>query len=143
MEDNANRVALVTGANKGIGREVALQLGKLGMTVLLGVRDEGRGKEASRELIDEGVNAQSLRLDVTDQTSVDAAAGCVGETFNHLDILVNNAGITIGSSKASEVGAEAVRITYETNVFGVVAVTHAMLPLLRRSPSARVVNMSS
>lgn len=113
------------------------------MTVLLGARDEGRGEEAARELAGEGIDARSVRMDVTDQASVDAAATYVDETFGRLDVLVNNAGILIGPGEVGEAGANVVRETYETNVFGVVAVTPAMLPLLRRSPSARVVNVSS
>ena len=149
MEENANKVALVTGANKGIGREIARQLGKLGMSVLVGARDEGRGAQAAQELGDEGIDARFVHLDVTDQETVDAAARRIDQVFGRLDVLVNNAGIADGGgspeplSRASEYTAEQVREVYEVNVFGVVAVTHAMLPLLRRSPSARVVNMSS
>jgi len=149
MERNANRVALVTGANKGIGRETARQLGKMGMTVLIGARGAGRGKEAARELGDEGIDARFVHLDVTDQELVDAASRRIIERFGRLDILVNNAGIADGRgspeppSRASEYTADQVRDVYEVNVFGVVAVTHAMLPLLRLSPAARIVNMSS
>lgn len=143
MEGNANRVALITGANKGIGHETARQLGKKGMTVLLGARDEGRGEEAARGLVGEGIDAQSVCMDVTDQASVDAAATYVDETFGRLDVLVNNAGILNGPSEVSEAGADVMRESYEVNVFGVVAVTHAMLSLLRRSPAARVVNVTS
>ena len=149
MEEGTNRVALVTGANKGIGREVARQLGKLGMTVLVGARDGGRGGEAARELGAEGIDARFVRLDVTDQETVDAAARSIDEEFGRLDVLVNSAGIPAPGGiaatpwNASEYGADLVRGTYEVNVFGVVAVTHAMIPLLRRSPSARIVNVSS
>lgn len=149
MEEGINRVALVTGANRGIGHEIACQLGKLGMTVLVGARDEGRGQEAARELGGEGIDARFVHLDVTDQDAVDAAARRIDEGFGRLDVLVNSAGITASGGfaatpqRAGEYGADLVRGTYETNVFGVVAVTHAMLPLLRRSPSARVVNVSS
>ena len=149
MEEGTNRVALVTGANKGIGRETARQLGKLGMTVLVGARDEGRGEETARELGGEGIDARFVRLDVTDQDSVDAAARSIDEEFGRLDILVNNAGILTGGGwatmppRATEYTADIVRAVYEVNVLGAVAVTHSMLPLLRRSPSARIVNMSS
>lgn len=143
MEEGANRVALVTGANKGIGREIARQLGRMGITVLVGARNQNRGEEATRDLRDEGIDARFLHLDVTDQETVDAAARRVDREFGRLDVLVNNAAINIGPRKASEVGAGVVRDSYETNVVGVVAVTGAMLPLLRRSASARVVNLSS
>lgn len=149
MEENANKVALVTGANKGLGREVARQLGKMGMSVLVGARDEGRGEEAARELGEEGIDARFVHLDVTDQAMADAAARRIDEEFGRLDVLVNNAvftasgGIAATPTIASEYGAGQVRDAYEVNVFGVVAVTHAMLPLLRRSSSARIVNVTS
>ena len=149
MEEGMNRVALVTGANKGIGRQIARQLGKLGMMVLVGARDEGRGREAARELGGEGIDARFVRLDVTDQETVDAAARHIDEEFGRLDVLVNNAGIPAGGGwattplRATEYTADLVRAVYEVNVLGAVAVTHAMIPLLRRSSSARIVNMSS
>lgn len=143
MEEGANRVALVTGANKGIGREIARQLGRMGMMVFVGARNQNRGEDATRDLRDEGIDARFLHLDVTDRKVGDAAARRVDEEVGHLDVLVNNAAINIGSQRASEVGAEVVRDSYETNVFGAVAVTRAMLLLLRRSASARVVNLSS
>ncbi len=149
MEGNANKVALVTGANKGIGRETARQLGNMSMTVLISARDESRGAKAAQELGDEGIDARFVHLDVTDQELVDAAARRIGEEFGRLDVLVNNAGIADSGgsaeppARASEYTADQMRDVYEVNVFGVVAVTHAMLPLLRRSPSSRVVNMSS
>ena len=144
-----NRLALVTGANKGIGREIARHLGKLGMSVMVGARDEKRGDEAARELGGEGIDARFIHLDVTDQGLVDAAAQRIDEEFGRLDVLVNNAGITASGGwaeaprHASEYTADQVQGVYEVNVFGVVAVTHAMLPLLRRSPSARIVNLAS
>ena len=149
MGDSTDKVALVTGANKGIGREIARQLGGLGMTVLVGARDWGRGEDAARELRDEGTDARFVRLDVTDHGSMAAAARSIDEEFGRLDVLVNNAGIPAGGGwataplRATEYTADLVRAVYEVNVLGAVAVTHAMLPLLRRSPSARIVNMSS
>ena len=142
-ERSENMVALVTGANKGMGREISRQLGKQGMTVLIGARDEARGEQAAKELHDEGIDARFLHIDVTDDETVQAARDRIESEFGRLDVLVNNAGIAIGPQQPSEYGAEVVRQTYETNVIGVVAVTHAMLPLLRHSSTARVVNMSS
>ncbi len=133
-------IALVTGANKGIGYEIARQLGAAGATVLLGARDPGRGKAAAATLQD----AHPILLDVTDPASIDAAATWIEATHGRLDILVNNAGIAIDREyRPSTVPLDTLRATYETNVFGVVAVTNAMLPLLRRSPAGRIVNLSS
>lgn len=139
------RIALVTGANKGIGREIARRLAALGMTVLLAARDERRGAEAAAELRAEGGDVIPLVLDVTDPVTVSAAAKTVEERFGRLDVLVNNAGIT-GPRTGQAVDAanvDVVRAVFETNVFGVLTVTGTFLPLLLRSPAPRVVNMSS
>jgi NAD(P)-dependent dehydrogenase (short-subunit alcohol dehydrogenase family) len=140
--DTATKVALVTGANKGIGKEIARGLARQGMTVLLGARDSERGQAAAAELAEDG-NVTFLQLDVTDVNSVSAAAREIETRFGRLDILVNNAGRNISRTTPSETTAAEVREVYETNVFGAVTVTHEMLPLLRRSAAARIVNMSS
>ncbi|MGH3375335.1 MAG: SDR family oxidoreductase [Actinoallomurus sp.] len=142
---NEEKVALVTGANKGIGLEIVAQLAGLGMTVLLGARDQERREKAVAELAERGLIAHPLALDVTDQASVAAAAAEVEERFGRLDVLVNNAGVS-GDSAGQRPGAADLAVTrqvFEVNVFGVIAVTEAMLPLLRRSPSGRVVNVTS
>jgi NAD(P)-dependent dehydrogenase (short-subunit alcohol dehydrogenase family) len=141
----ATKVALITGANKGIGFEIARQLGAQGMIVLVGARDRARGEEAVERLQFEGVEASAIHLDVTDQVTIDAAASYIDKTYGKLDVLVNNAGISLrdGRVPPSELAVEVFRATYETNVFGVFAVTKAMLPLLRRSDAGRIVNMSS
>lgn len=136
-------VALVTGANKGIGKETVRQLGRLGHTVLLGARDAGRGQAAVDELTSAGLDVRFLRIDVTDAESVAAAAKTIEEDYGVLDILVNNAGIILGWGLPSETSTSEVADTYATNVFGVVTVTNAMLPLLRRSTAGRIVNVSS
>ncbi len=145
-------IALITGANKGIGRETARQLGAGGVTVLVGARDEERGLEAERELRAGGADGTFVRLDVTDPESVREAAGWIEKEHGRLDVLVNNAGIarggppgaaTVRGGPPSQTDLEDMRAIYETNVFGVIAVTNAMLPLLRRSPAARIVNVSS
>jgi len=138
-------IALITGANKGIGFETARLLGARGMTVLIGARDEAKGAEAERALRDGGADARFVQLDVTDEKSVTRAAEWVEAEFGRLDILVNNAGIARGdgSGAPSQTTLATMREVYETNVFGVVAVTNAMLPLLRRAPAARIVNVSS
>ncbi|MER6783958.1 SDR family oxidoreductase [Streptomyces sp. NPDC000658] len=146
------KVALVTGANKGIGRGVAEQLAALGLTVLIGARDLRRGEEAAVAVRAAGGDAHAVALDVTDQATVQEAAKQVEERFGYLDVLINNAGIT-GSGQVSpeeahdqvpsSVDLDMVRAVFETNVFGVIAVTNAMIPLLRRSPAPRIVNVSS
>ncbi len=135
-------IALVTGANKGIGREVAAQLAALGMTVLLGARDRERGEKAAAAL---GHAVRPVAIEVTDPASVRAAAAYVEEHFGRLDVLVNNAGIS-GDVTRQRPGAADLAVTrevFEVNVFGVIVVTDAMLPLLRRSPAGRIVNLSS
>ncbi len=138
-----SKIALITGANKGIGKEIARQLGAQGMTVLVGARDTQRGAEAAAELTQAGITASAISLDVTDQGSIDAAAGKIEADYGRLDVLVNNAGIALDSGPASGLDLEDLRRTYETNVFGVFAVTQAMLPLLRKSEAGRIVNLSS
>lgn len=142
-ESSGNKVALITGANKGIGLEIARQLGRQGITVLVGARDEGRGQDAVKALREDGVNAKFVLIDQTDQKTVDAAAANIERDFGKLDILVNNAAIAIDNAPPSQLDAEVLRRTYETNFFGVFAVLKTMLPLLKRSEAARIVNMSS
>jgi NAD(P)-dependent dehydrogenase (short-subunit alcohol dehydrogenase family) len=137
-------VALVTGANKGIGYEIAAGLGGLGWSVGVGARDEARRDAAVEKLRAAGVDAFGVPLDVTDDASVAAAAKLVEERFARLDVLVNNAGITGGlPQEPTTVDPVIVRAAVETNVIGVIRVTNAMLPLLRRSAAPRIVNMSS
>lgn len=140
------KIALITGANKGIGFETARQLAASGMTVLIGAREESRGREAERTLRDEGADARFVQLDVTDAHSVEQAASWIGAEYDHLDALVNNAGTSTVSRRRvrpSETDLDDMRAIYEINLFGVVTVTNAMLPLLRRAPAARIVNVSS
>lgn len=137
-------VALVTGANRGIGFEIARLLGERGMEVLVGARDHIRGEQAAGQLRNLGIAATALHLDVTDGTTIQAAADYIARHYQKLDVLVNNAAIAIDEGiPPSELSLERLRQTYETNVFGVVAVIQAMLPLLKRSEAGRIVNMSS
>jgi NAD(P)-dependent dehydrogenase (short-subunit alcohol dehydrogenase family) len=141
---NDRRTALITGANKGIGLETARQLGKRGMTVLVGARDEERGVRAVATLRGEAIDARFVALDVTDAASVAEAARAIERDLGRLDVLVNNAGIVAGRAKPSETQLDDVRRVFEVNLFAVVAVTNAMLPLLRRAaPAARIVMVSS
>ncbi len=137
-------VALITGANKGIGLEIARGLGEMGITVLLGCRDGARGEQAAEKLQAEELRAEALALDVTDAATIQAAAADITARFGRLDILVNNAGVAPdGDLRPSTVDLAVVRATYDVNVFGAIAVTQAMLPLLTKSPHARIVNLSS
>jgi NAD(P)-dependent dehydrogenase (short-subunit alcohol dehydrogenase family) len=128
--------ALITGASNGIGREIARQLAAAGLAVYVGSRDPERGRRAVEQI---GGDARLLVLDVTDGGSIAGATAQVQD----LDILVNNAGIMVDGNPAPEADVDSFRRTYETNVFGVVAVTNAFLPALRRSAHPRIVNVSS
>lgn len=142
----SNRVALITGANKGIGLETARQLGKQGITVIVAARDKAKGEQAAGKLRDEGVDARPLKLDVTKSQDRAAAVKFIAENFGKLDILVNNAGIASeawGVNKTSSTSEKALRETFETNLFAPVALTQELLPLLRKSGTARIVNLSS
>jgi NAD(P)-dependent dehydrogenase (short-subunit alcohol dehydrogenase family) len=137
-------IALVTGANKGIGYEIAAGLGALGWAVGVGARNEERREAAVAKLRAAGVDAFGVPLDVTDDASVTAAAALIEDRAGRLDVLVNNAAITGGAPQMpTTVDLARVRAAVETNVVGVIRVTNAMLPLLRRSASPRIVNMSS
>ena len=141
-------VALITGANKGIGYEIARGLGAKKIRVLVGARDAGRGQAAVDQLTAEGVDARFVKLDVTDRGSMQNAAAQIEREFGRLDILVNNAGIgdwdaNLGGAKPSIADMANVRKVYETNVFGPMALTQAMLPLLRKSKHGRIVNVTS
>ena len=137
-------IALVTGANKGIGYEIAAGLAALGWSVGVGARDDQRREAAVEKLRAAGADAFGVPLDVTDDASVAAAAGLIEDRSGRLDVLVNNAAITGGMPQlSSAVDPATVRAAVETNVIGVIRVTNAMLPLLRRSASPRIVNMSS
>jgi NAD(P)-dependent dehydrogenase (short-subunit alcohol dehydrogenase family) len=129
---------LITGANKGLGRETARRLIAAGHAVYAGARDEHRGKEAAAQL-----GARPVLIDVTSDDSVQAAAELIRNEAGHLDVLVNNAGISGGLRPPGEVTAADMQAVYDTNVFGVVRVMHAFLPLLETSDDPVVVNVSS
>jgi len=138
------RIALVTGANKGIGFEIARKLAGAGVHVLIGSRDRARGDAAAAVLTDEGVAAESLHLDLDSAEAIAAAAATIESRFGRLDILVNNAGISdSGDAAPGKASVEAVRRVMEVNFIGTLAVTQAMLPLLRAAPGATIVNVSS
>lgn len=139
----AETIALVTGANKGIGREISRQLATQGVFVLIGARDRERGEQATADLRAHGLPVEFIQIDVTSQPDVDRAVAEVERRFGRLDILVNNAGVALDWYPGSELTVEALRETFETNVFGVFRVTKAFLPLLKKSEHGRIVNMSS
>ena len=147
------RIALITGANQGIGLQIATDLAARGLTVLLAARNLQRGKAAAQGI---SGNTHPIQLDVTDKASIDAAVLQLEQHFGRLDILINNAAISrangaesetmehyIQRSRASLISVDEVRTIWETDVFGVLAVTQAFLPLLRKSKAARIVNVSS
>jgi len=143
MELFQGDIALVTGANKGIGYEIARGLGAKKITVLAGARDEARGQAAVAKLNAEGTDARFIKLDVTDQATIRHAAEWIEKEFGRLDILINNAGIAEWGLKPSNVDLAKVREVYETNFFGPVALIQGMLPLLKKSKHGRIVNVSS
>ena len=137
-------IALVTGANKGIGLEIARQLAEAGVHVLLGARDALRGQTAAEKLAEAGLNVSFVQLDVCDPQSVAAAAAQIRAKQGKLDILVNNAGIfDTADASPGKASLEAVRRVLETNFIGALSVTQEMLPLLRLAGKARIVNLSS
>ncbi len=142
MQSTPKKIALVTGANKGIGFEVARQLAASGCTVLLGARNHVLGEEAADKLKGDGV--RYLAIDLDDYATIALAAQAIAAEFGRLDILVNNAGIAVqGDGLPSSSSLDAIERTFRVNFLGSVAVTQAMLPLLREAPSASIVNVSS
>lgn len=138
----ATQVALITGANRGIGLETARELGEQGMTVLLGSRDLKKGKAAAAQLTAKGLKAEAIKLDVTAPEDLAAAFDSIDKAYGKLDILVNNAAVVI-DDRSPYVALESLRAVYETNFFGLVAVTQKLLPLIKKSPAGRIVNVSS
>lgn len=137
-------LVLITGANKGIGLEVARQLAGKGMHVMLGSRDTGRGQKAVDTLHAEGLHeVELLTLDVSSQESIDKAAADVTQRFGVLDVLINNAAIIVDQAAPTQATQEALRQTFDTNFFGAIAVAQAFVPLLRKAANARIVNVSS
>ena len=151
-QDHNQLIALVTGANQGVGNEIAKALAANGYIVYLGSRNLENGKKAAAEI---GDNAKAVQLDVTQQESINAAVAKITGEYGRLDLLVNNAGVShagtapktpeelMATGRAVNVSLDEVRTVWETNVFGVIAVTQKALPLLRKSAAARIVNVSS
>jgi NAD(P)-dependent dehydrogenase (short-subunit alcohol dehydrogenase family) len=144
MAGTNKRIALITGANKGIGFEVARQVAAADCTVLMGARSQTLGEEAVKQLAAENLDVRYQHIDLDDPASIAGAASRIESDFGHLDILINNAGIALkGDGPPSISSLEAIERDYRVNFIGTVAVTQAMLPLLCKAPSARIVNVSS
>lgn len=141
---HSNKIALVTGANKGIGFEIATKLGREGIKIYVGARSAERGEAAVQKLRDEGITASFIAVDLHNYDSIYQAAELIKQAEGHLDILVNNAGIIDAKDGApSTTDIETVKRTFDTNFYGTLVVTQAMLPLLKAAPAARVVFISS
>lgn len=144
MPTPTKKIALVTGANKGIGRAIAAQLARTGMTVLLGARNAAAGEEAAAQLRKENLEVHFLHLDLVQPTTIAAAAANIASRFQRLDVLVNNAAIVDpGDGPPGTANLNSVKRILDTNFHGTLAVTQAMLPLLRKVEQARIVNLSS
>jgi NAD(P)-dependent dehydrogenase (short-subunit alcohol dehydrogenase family) len=143
----SSKVALVTGANKGLGLEMSRQLAKEGLTVLIAARNLQAAETAATTLNNEGLKAQAITLDVSNRNDIEAAVKEIEKQFGRLDVLLNNAGVMLDGewsiSNASSVSLDIIRKTFDTNFFALVEVTQALLPLILKSPSGRIVNMAS
>jgi NAD(P)-dependent dehydrogenase (short-subunit alcohol dehydrogenase family) len=137
------KIAVVTGANKGIGKEISRQLAAKNVLVLLGARDRERGENAVADLQAKGLPVEFIQIDVTSQTSVEQAAKEIERRHGRIDILVNNAGIAMDWYPPSELTEQTLQQTFDTNFFGVFRVTKAMIPLIKKSRYGRIVNISS
>lgn len=143
MNTHSKRIALVTGANKGIGYETARQLGALGYRVWLGARDGARGEASAQALRDLGHDVRFVQIAVEDDASVQAAAQSIADTDDRLDLLINNAGIPGNYADPLAQGLDDIRSVYETNLFGPIRVIYACLPLLKAGKNASIVNVST
>lgn len=144
----SKKIALVTGANKGIGFETARQLGKEGITVIAASRNKEKGIKAVAQLVSEGIDAEFLELDVDNNTEIKFAYDYINNKYGKLDILINNAGIQVesnewGINNTATIDEAALRATLDTNFFNVVKLTNTLLPLIRKSEAGRIVNLSS
>lgn len=142
-----NKVALITGANKGLGFEMSRQLAQYGLTVLIAARKLEVAEAAATTLKNEGLKADAIALDVNDSTQIQAAVEEIKARFGKLDVLINNAGVMLDGewsiSNASSVSIDIIRQTFDTNFFALVELTQALLPLILKSQSGRIVNMAS
>jgi len=147
MSTTAVRLALVTGANKGLGFETSRQLARMGITVLMASRSNARGRAAAKTLRSEGLNAQFIQIDVTKPEQIRKAASEIKRRYGKLDILVNNAGNSVdgahGQNSTEIISPKALRTTFDVNFFGLVELTQKLLPLIKKSGAGRIVNVAS
>lgn len=147
MTKQEGKVAFITGANRGIGYETAKDLGKLGITVVIGARDLAKGEVAAKQLQALGIKAEAIAYDASQAKLGDAAYDYLDKHFGKLDILVNNAGMIneqiVGANNSSSVGDDVLQQTFQTNFFAVIALTQKLLPLIKKAPAGRIVNLSS
>jgi NAD(P)-dependent dehydrogenase (short-subunit alcohol dehydrogenase family) len=147
MSNHANKVAFISGANRGIGFETAKKLGELGITVIIGARDVTKGKVAANDLISRGIKADAIYYDANDSKSVNDVYDYLNKHYGKLDILVNNAGVNheqlMGKNNSSSVSKDALQNTFQTNLFSVIEITQKLLPLISKAPAGRIVNLSS
>lgn len=145
--ESNGKVALITGANKGLGLEMSRQLAQHGLTVLIAARNLQAAEEAVTTLRNEGLKAEAIALDINSSTQIQAAVQAIGDKFGSLDVLINNAGVMLDGewsiSNASSVSIDIIRKTFDTNFFALVELTQAVLPLILKSQSGRIVNMAS
>lgn len=145
--ESNGKVALITGANKGLGFEMSRQLGQHGLTVLIAARNLQAAEAAATTLRNEGLKAEAIALDINDTTQIQAAIQAIGDKFGKLDVLINNAGVMLDGewsiSNASSVSIDIIRNTFDTNFFALVELTQALLPLILKSQGGRIVNMAS
>lgn len=147
MATNESKVAFITGANRGIGFETAKRLGELGITVILGTRDLANGQAAVKQLEALGIKAETIAYDANHADSADAAYAYLERHFGKLDILINNAGMSseqlFGKENSGSVTNDVLQQTFQTNLFSVIALTQKLLPLIKKAPAGRIVNLSS
>lgn len=147
MSTQQAKVAFISGGNRGIGFETAKKLGEVGITVVIGVRDLKKGEAAAKELMAEGVKADVVNYDATDSKSADTVYQYIDHKYGKLDILINNAGVLkedlVGNNDSSTVTQAVLKETFQTNLFSVVELTQRLLPLIRKAPAGRIVNLSS
>lgn len=147
MSNHENKVAFISGANRGIGFETAKKLGELGITVIIGVRNLSKGEAAVKSLKAKGIKAESVYYDATDKQSENTVYDYIANHYKKLDILVNNAGVLLeglaGSNDSSTVNLEVLQATFQTNLFAVIGLTQKLLPLIKKSSAGRIVNLSS
>lgn len=138
------KITLITGANKGMGFELALELGKAGQFILLGARNKQLGQEAIKKLQSNGIEADLVLIDVTNEESIKAATKYIEQKYGHIDILINNAGIALDNhEKPSKIKLDIVRKDFDVNFFGLISVTQNIIPLMRKAKTAKIINISS